>query len=97
MLHPTAHQSRWSRLDDRQGWIEGSSMLETGTIQGFKDYPIPQSIPYGHLDKPHPNPNGPPNTMRKEDGCSRRLCSKAFASAASSARSTGTTMADAST
>ena len=36
-------------LDDRQGWIEGSPMPETSTIQGFNDYPIPQSIPDAHL------------------------------------------------
>ena len=26
-------------------------MPETGTIQGFKDYPIPQSIPDAHLGR----------------------------------------------
>jgi hypothetical protein len=36
-------------LDDRQGWIEGSTMLETPIIQGLKDYSIPQSIPDDHL------------------------------------------------
>jgi hypothetical protein len=36
-------------LDELQGWIEGDPVPETSTRQGFKDYPIPQSIPDGHL------------------------------------------------
>ena len=43
--------TRLAQLDDRQGWIEGSPMPETSTIQGFNDYPINQSIPDDHLGR----------------------------------------------
>jgi 3-dehydro-4-phosphotetronate decarboxylase len=48
LVSPTG--TSFGRLDDRQGWIEGFPMAETSTRQGFKDYPIHQSISDGHLD-----------------------------------------------